>query len=826
MRDWGIKRRVLFIALLPAFLASILLAGYLIFTQLRDLDKTLKERGFALVRQLGPASEYGVFSGSSEILRPLVSSVINEPDVRSIVISNINDEILASAGTPAYTESVFKGDELQPVSIILRDPNSMIFRAPIIRSEFVIDRQLESELQILEQSDGDNIAGFSEPVIGWITVEFDLSRTISRRNQLFISSLLLTLLVLGISIVLAIRLARDVSQPIVALTDTARRVESGQLDKPIHITAGGELGKLASGMNAMISALREAQSELQDRVDQATQKYKDALNLLERKNDELDNARKLAEAANNAKSEFLANVSHEIRNPLNAVLGFIGLLSKSELSEQQYRYVHTIDVSARNLLRIISDLLDLSRIEAGKMSLDYRVFSVKEMLSDIVALHMPSAEAKGLQLLSQVDEELPEFEEGDPVRIGQVLSNLIGNAIKFTESGQIEVSCIVRENVKRRLVLEFAVSDTGPGIEPEHQAYIYESFYQADNSTKRTFEGTGLGLAIAKKLIELMGGIIGLESTPGVGTRIWFTAVLTVSHNQELDVSAADEGANRNVGNMVQFNGNLRVLVVDDNEINRNLASTLMATYGIQVDEADSAGLAIEKIKGTLYDLVLMDVHMPKMDGVEATREIRKLEDGRGEIPVVALTADVVTERRKHFLEAGMNDYLAKPVEEHALISILLKWCPQKVKPGKYLQQQIDSRSSSVSVDQTSVLDSELGLRYSSGKESVWKKSLSLLLEKQEQELERLDKLEAANDLTAIAEIAHSLKGSANYCGAVAFGQAAEALETTARGGELEHLADAIHNIQQAAVEFAELATNTLYDGATVQIYGDDDNGK
>jgi two-component system sensor histidine kinase BarA len=823
MRDWGIKKRVLFLALLPAFLVSMLLAGYLIFTQLRDLEETLSERGFALVRHLGKVSEYGVISGSSDILNPIVSSIINEPDVRSVQISDQYGEELASAGVPGYRQSLINTLKQAPVSVISRESNSLIFHAPIQRSEFVIDEHLDEELQVLESENGSDHIDPAEKIIGWITVEFDRSRTVTRRNELVESSILLTLLVLAISVVLAVSLGRDVAQPIMVMTDTVRRVESGDLDNKIVVGTGGELGKLASGMNAMIAALKTAQTDLQQRVDQATANYKEALSLLERKNAELDNARKLAEAASNAKSEFLANVSHEIRNPLNGVLGFIKLLFKTDLSQQQDGYLHTIDVSAKNLLRIISDLLDLSRIEAGKMSLDYKVFSVREMLSDIISLHMPAVTEKNLQLNLEVDEQLPDFEEGDPVRIGQVLSNLIGNAIKFTDKGEIKVCCIVRENVKHRLVLEFTVSDTGQGIELEHQRSVYDSFFQVDGSTRRHYGGVGLGLAIAKKLIEMMGGKINLQSIPGKGTTVTFSVVLTTSPVKSTN-NSVDNEAISGLGKMVLFDGVMRVLVVDDNEINRNLSSILMTGYGVEVDQADSAYSALEKVERNKYDLILMDVHMPRMDGIEATREIRGLGKLNQDTPIVALTADIVADRRKHFLEAGMNDYLAKPIEEHALLSIFLKWCPDKAKPGSLLVKTPIKTLDESGVDEPPTLDSTLGIRYASMKESVWKKSLSLLMGKLHNELGELGKLLEHENRVEIAATAHGIKGSANYCGAVALANAAELLEKTAAEADMEQISSATKGLVNAATSLNQHIRRYYPDVDTIVNFGENNN--
>jgi CheY-like chemotaxis protein len=474
-------------------------------------------------------------------------------------------------------------------------------------------------------------------------------------------------------------------------------------------------------------------------------------------------------------------------------------LVKTDLNPLQRKYLRTIDISARSLLRIISDLLDLSRIEAGKMSLDYQVFSVNEMLSDVVALHMPAAAEKDLQLKLEVDKKLPEAEEGDPIRITQVLSNLIGNAIKFTDSGSVSISCKVEEKIDHRLVLKFVVADTGKGIEQRHLSRIFDIFYQVDGSTKRNYSGTGLGLAIAKKLIEMMGGKLELDSQPGEGTAIGFTVVLGLS-DQQIGIDDrvhSDRIPSRS--QPVRFDRELRVLVVDDNEINRNLASILLTECGTQVDEADCGQLALKKIRESDFDLILMDVHMPQMDGVETTQAIRALDCENAELPVIALTADIIAERREEYLKAGIDDYLAKPIEKNELINILIKWCSTKRRPVQDLPDGLNQKPPVVDNDQAPVLDKELGLRYASGKQTVWKKSLCLLVEKQRSALMALREASAKQDWQTCGDIAHDIKGSARYCGAVALSDAAATLESLARDTRTDQIETAIQLLAEAS---------------------------
>jgi PAS domain S-box-containing protein len=413
-------------------------------------------------------------------------------------------------------------------------------------------------------------------------------------------------------------------------------------------------------------------------VYEITETFNNMMHILELKHNELTEARGAAEEASLLKSEFLANMSHEIRTPINGIIGMTGLAMDTQLSEEQREYLQAVRKSAYSLLYIINDILDFSKIEAGRLTLDAVDFDLGQTIAEVIDTLAPQASEKGLEIISEIGPEVPALLVGDPVRLKQILLNLGSNAIKFTHAGRVVFSAVLEEESEDNADIMLSVADTGIGIPEDKQQMIFEKFVQADSSTTRLYGGTGLGLSITKKLVDLMGGKLGVSSDSDSGSTFWIDIIFRkqketkgaggraqqdVAEKQEAEVPVA----------LKRFH-HLRILLVEDNDINRQVVLRLLAKAGIKVDIAENGIQAVEAARKTAYDFILMDVQMPEMDGFEATRKIRAKEaDGRHAI-IIAMTAHALKGYRGRCLEAGMDDYLSKPVDRGKLLGVFERW--------------------------------------------------------------------------------------------------------------------------------------------------------
>jgi PAS domain S-box-containing protein len=436
------------------------------------------------------------------------------------------------------------------------------------------------------------------------------------------------------------------------------------------------------------------------------QRLKDNTLELEQKNEELEKALTAAREATRMKSRFLANMSHEIRTPMNGVLGMTDFLLGTGLNPEQLEYAESIKRSADSLLALINDILDLSRIEAGKLRLDRSEFSLQSVIADTAAMFAPQARAKGLDFESTLAPGLPEWAVGDAGRLRQVLTNLLGNAIKFTERGRVELKIELAGQAHDSIDLKFTVCDSGIGIPKDEQGRLFGAFTQVDESNTRKYGGTGLGLAISKQLVEMLGGEIGMQSAPGQGSKFWFTAsfgksarpVITAASKPApmVDVrvrqtvmpppvtaAKSQTGTAQRAASVPQsaaqdsLEGSMRILLAEDNEINQRITLRLLQKLGLAADAVVNGREAVEALEKRKYDLVLMDCQMPEMDGFEATAVIRGREgSGKPHQTICALTANAMDGDRERCLAAGMDDYISKPVGLEKLREALDRWIP------------------------------------------------------------------------------------------------------------------------------------------------------
>ena len=888
MKQWGIRQQVLLLTLFPALLIALALTAYFTLSQLNYITNTLNRHGNTIASQIAPASEYALFSGNIDSLqRMLRYTLMNDKDVVRITITNETDEVLLSlAEDPSprvFPESFYR---------LLADEEVLYFKHPIVTEQLEVDDFDEG----LQEQPGSSPA---YKTIGYADLYLTTQYSTEQKIESLVRGTLIALAILLVSAILAIRVSRQISRPVQQLTQTVKKISAGDYQTHIEQEAPGELAILESCVNSMADELRVAQTDMESRINEFTQELQQTLEELEIRNAELDITRLNAMQASKAKSEFLANMSHEIRTPLSGIMGFTELLIDTNLDTRQRDYALTIHKSATSLLSIIGDILDLSKIESGKLDIALTGCNIVNIVEDVIDLLAPVAYEKNIELLWNLEDGVPRLVESDPVRVRQVLLNLVGNAVKFTMRGHVFLN-IQPEDSGDSLQIRFTVADTGIGMDQESRQKLFSAFTQADTSITRNFGGTGLGLVISRKLILLMKGEIGFDSTLDQGSTFWFTLPVNVFDtapepvNEDLagkhiaivedhllcrqalatmlktwgcrvtdytpDCCVEEDlfsvsnrpdavvfGISRNgihtaerfsdcvmrlkehtpvltiastrshteLGRLgshgfsdpvfrtarrsdirqalvnclnrtpavfepqaapsppqtVLLNPSLRVLVVDDNEINLRLAEIILKKQNYDVTTVCSGEDSIVLAGNNRYDLIFMDLHMPGLDGYQACRQIRENEDSSRRAVIIALTANAMPQETDKIKSCGMDDILIKPISAQLVSNIISKWFSGS---GRKTRRQVSGFGDTSSADVFSI-DSAREL--ANGNVSLALELFNMLVGELPEHRSGIEQALAEKDAARLKDVAHKLNGAARCCGTPALRTAADALE-------------------------------------------------
>ncbi len=889
LKNIGIRGRMILLTLLPTLTVSILLGFYFISMRFSDLDRNLYIRGEAVTTELIAASEYGLYFDSKIILQNVTDNILNYPDVRMAAIYDKNGDLLTFTGRiPQVNPSFFKENaDLITKKIFMQEGSKNIqFLAPVI-----------SRAVNPKENNIDKLYTEKDQRIGWVVVTLSRENTIVNQYQAIIATLLIVIIGLTVSILFGLRLGGDLINPLFDIINAVKRIKDGALDTRLDGNPPGELKTLEEGINSMALSLANSHEEMQRNIKRATRELRHTLKMIEHQNVQLDIARKQAIEASEVKSKFLANMSHEIRTPMNGILGFVGLLEKSKLNSLQKEYVETITQSSKSLLSIINNILDFSKIESGNLVLENHPFDLHEEIQNCVILFKPKIIQQQIDFGVRIDSRLPKMVSGDALRFCQILTNLIGNAIKFTEEGGVEICINLKRILNQQVEVFVSVCDTGIGLSRTQIKKLFSAFSQADLSTSRKYGGTGLGLTISKNLVEKMGGKIQVKSEINKGSCFSFTVIFdcenkidlsypyiplknvivydrtiyvgkmlvndleaagvkcmtqysetdlldtVVEHDQFdlilvfnvlppmqklrqsliMDLQSFSKGriylvANGSLLDLCDYSSDLAIqncinypykiqklaelfsgrldqnkenitaneeivnydlkdsnkdkpliLTVDDNPINLKLLTILLQEKGFYPIEATSAKEALLLADKDDFIMVLTDVHMPEVDGVELCHRLRKISKYK-HVPIIAVTADIVDGRNDVLLKEGFDAVQIKPIDDLSL-SLLLETYFKDINNVKAVSPWAKQLNDSDSLNhngqniEQKLIDLTLGTKLAGGNENFAKEMLNAFIKSLPDAITEINKAYIEQNGKALRDAVHKLHGGASYCG-------------------------------------------------------------
>ena len=855
MKRLGIKYQILLVTLIPVFLIDL----FFVYTRFDDSieqeNELIQSDGWNIARQIATDSKNYLISGKDQQIQTRLERAI---EVNPVIYASVYDQ----------------QGQLIAKSVSREYQASNVLRYIYIRSPITSER-----LSQLDPFSPDQIDGTGKNTIGWVHLYMSRVQLEATKTRITRDSIIIFIIVLALSLILTVIISRRITQPIYTLLEHLKHVETGRLGETIDPLANNEIGAVQKGFNRMTQALLSNRKQLNDKIQQATQQLNEAMVDLETKNRELEFAMDEAQDANRIKSEFLANMSHEIRTPINGIKGFISLISQSGLNPTQEKYADIVLKSTSDLTNIVNEILDFSKIESGKLQIIDDDFDLHEVIEQTRDTLFITILAKNIDLNLIIYSDTPRYVCGDKLRIKQILLNLIGNAIKFTDQGEVVVKVSVDEQTSTEVTILITVEDSGIGISDEDQARLFTAFSQVETAANRRFTGTGLGLAISKNLVSLMGGEIAVESEPGKGSifsvrlplalanvnnqspshqvAIAGTAMIIASRKaclQELqslfdragittesilleqqtsaqirgiidqnrdqidylvidfrhpildlwDIVTTDLEADIRIiamhydpgmipgldGQEIEFisiittssglrnlldnslNGDSQkksgdqhptpemqknILFVDDNEINLKLGSELIRKWGHVACEADHADEAMNQYRSQSFDLIILDIQMPDIDGVTLLTMMRE-ERPADPTPIVALTANILNEEADRLLQLGFDYYLSKPIDEEkfrALIDGSLK-CSTTIRDVTVTNEQFDDKKS---------VDIKQSLGLAADNESLLKQIFEILLRDIPDHKSQLSNTVQLLDYAKLSSIIHKIHGITCYTG-------------------------------------------------------------